>query len=70
MQNELPFPEFIPPSELSDYISGFLLAVRRKDGSQYEPTTLRSFLSSINRHLISKQCEVSVITDVNEEIEG
>lgn len=64
MQNEMRFPEFIPPSELSDYISGFLLAVRRKDGSEYEPTTLRSFLSSINRHLISKDYKFSVITDV------
>ena len=45
MQNELRFPEFIPPSELFDYISGFLLSVRRKDSSEYEPTTLRSVLS-------------------------
>ena len=64
MQNEQRFPEFIPPSKQSDYISGFLLAVRRKAGSEYEPTTFRSFLLSVNRHLISKEYKFSVITDV------
>ena len=29
-QNESRFPQFIPPVELSEYISGFLLSVRRK----------------------------------------
>lgn len=63
-QNESRYPELIPPSGLSDYISGFLLSVRRKDGSEYEPTTLRSFVSSINRHLITNGYKFSLMTDV------
>ena len=62
-QNESRFPQFIPPAELSEYISGFLLSVRRKNGEEFEPTTLRSFFSSINRHLISNGYKFSLMTD-------
>ena len=62
-QNESRFPQFIPPVELSEYISGFLLSVRRKNGEEFEPTTLRSFFSSINRHHISKGYKFSLMTD-------
>lgn len=50
-KNESRKLEFIPPSQLNDYLSAFLLAVRKKDGGEYEPCTLQSFISSIDRYL-------------------
>ena len=47
----------------SEYIAGFKLSVRRKDGQEFEPTILRSFLFSINRHLISCGYKLSIMTD-------
>ena len=44
----------IPSQELDSYLSKFILAVRRKNGDEYEPTTLRGFISSIERYL--KKC--------------
>ena len=41
----------IPPRELNDIICMFLLSVRRKDGSEYEPSSLRGMITSIDRHL-------------------
>ena len=35
-------------------ITNFLLQVRKKDGEQYEPTSLRSFVSSFDRYLKKK----------------
>ena len=63
-QNEARLPLIIPPSELSGYISGFLLSVRKKDGDEFEPVTLRSFFSSINRHLITNGYKFSIMTDI------
>jgi hypothetical protein len=34
------------PEELDSYLRKFLLAIRKKDGDEFEPTTLRGFLSS------------------------
>lgn len=62
-QNESRHPQFIPPSDLDDYVSGFLLSVRKRDGTEFEPSTLRSFLSSINRHLIASDYKFSITTD-------
>ena len=63
-QNESRFPLIIPPQQLGEYISGFLLAVRRKDGDEFEPTTIRSFFSSINRYLLMNGYKFSLMTDV------
>ena len=41
----------IPPNELCNYVSGFLFSVRKKDGTEYEPISLRAFISSFERHL-------------------
>ena len=62
-QNESRFPQFIPPCDLDNYVSGFLLSVRKKDGTEFEPSTLRSFVSSINRHLIINGYKFSIMTD-------
>ena len=59
--------EEIPPQELDNYLSRFLLSVsvRKKNGDEYEPSTLRGFIASIERYL--KKCRYSefVITGRN-----
>ena len=54
-RNEARFPEFIPPDMLNSYICEFLLSVTKKDGNEYEPTTLRGFVSSLDRYLKAKK---------------
>lgn len=53
----------IPPAELCPYISGFLYAVRKKDGTEYEPVTLRAFISSFERYLKQHNYSASLIKD-------
>ena len=50
-RNEARFPEYIPPDALNDYLCQFLLSVTKKDGSEYKPTILRGFDSSLERYL-------------------
>ncbi|XP_052276432.1 uncharacterized protein LOC127875412 [Dreissena polymorpha] len=56
--------EMIPPDQLNDHICGFLLSATKKDGDEYEPTSIRSFVSSIERHLRTKGYKCSVINGV------
>ena len=41
----------MPPPELDAYLSRFLLSVRKKSGNEYEPTTLRGIIASVERYL-------------------
>ncbi|KAM5138919.1 uncharacterized protein ACMZJ9_016380 [Mantella aurantiaca] len=43
--------EEIPHTELDRLLSKFLLVVKRKDGNEYEPHTLRCMVGSIDRYL-------------------
>nr|DBA15570.1 TPA: hypothetical protein GDO54_004763 [Pyxicephalus adspersus] len=43
--------EEIPHTELDTLLSKFLLVVKRKDGNEYEPHTLRCMVGSIDRYL-------------------
>ena len=54
--------EEIPPRELDLFLSRFLLSVRKKNGEEYEPTTLRGFIASVERHLKKCRYTESVIT--------
>jgi hypothetical protein len=42
--------EEIPPADLDRYLSKFLLSVRKRSGEEYEPTTLRGFIASVDRY--------------------
>ncbi|XP_060084505.1 zinc finger MYM-type protein 3-like [Ylistrum balloti] len=57
-------PEVIPPSELDTNISMFLLFVKRKGGSDYEPTTLRSYVGSLDRYLKENNYPVGLMCDL------
>ena len=54
--------EDLPPAELDTYLSRFLLSVRKKFGGEYEPTTLRGFIASVERHLKKQGYSDSIIT--------
>ena len=41
----------IESAELNKHLAAFIRSVRRKDGEDYEPSRLRCFVSSIERHL-------------------
>ena len=46
--------EDISAVELNEYISQFIISVRTKDGTEYEPAFLRSFIASFERNLKKK----------------
>ena len=50
-KNEQRKLEEIQPEELNWYIGEFIVSVKRKDGQDYEPSSLRSLFSSFNRYL-------------------
>ncbi len=60
--NRPPKMEELSPSQLDTYLSKFLLAVRKKNGEEYEPTTLRGFISSVERYLKKQRYCESVVT--------
>ena len=43
--------------------SEFIVAVRRKDGEDFEPSSLRGLICSFNRHLKACKYPCSVIED-------
>ena len=62
-KNESRKIEEISPKELNEYISEFIVAVRRKDGEDFEPSSLRGLICSFNRHLKACKYPCSVIED-------
>jgi len=51
----------IPPTELNELLSEFILSVRTKEGRHYETSSLRGMLASFERHLKRKSNPVSII---------
>ena len=62
-KNESRRIEEIPPKELNEYISEFVVAVRRKDGEDFEHSSLRGPICGFNQHLKACKCPCSVIED-------
>lgn len=54
----------MPPNELCDLLCRFFLSVRKSDGSNYEPNTLRGFLSSFDRQLRRQNYDYSLSNSV------
>ena len=52
--------EEIEPELLNIYMAEFFVSVRKSDGQQYEPLSLRSFFASFNRYLKEKDYPVEV----------
>ena len=53
----------IPPNELNRLLRPFFLAMRKKDRSEYEPSTIDSVFRSLDRHLRDTQYPCSLIND-------
>jgi hypothetical protein len=41
----------IPVNELDSLMANFIIAAKKKDGSDYEPTSIREIMSRIDRKL-------------------
>ena len=55
--------EEIPPNELKNLAKRFVLSVRKKNGEEYEPSSIRAFLQSIDRYLRKNGYPVSLLND-------
>ena len=55
--------EEIQPQELNDFLSEFIVTVRRNDGGDYEPSSLRGFKASFNRQLKNVKYSKSIVED-------
>ena len=55
--------EEIQPQELNDFLSEFIVTVKRKDGGHYEPSSLKGFIASFNRHLKKVKYSKSIVED-------
>ena len=55
--------ENIPAAELQQLAKKFVLGVRKKNGEEYEPSSLRGFLQSVDRYLRKKGCTFSLFND-------
>ena len=55
--------EEIPAVELNNYLSKFIFAARANKGEEYEPSSLRGILSSVERHLRRPGNGKSIIKD-------
>ena len=53
----------ITPEDLDRYLAEFIRSVRRKDGGEYEPSSLRSLLASVERYLKKNSYPASVFSD-------
>ena len=53
----------IAPVELQEIIKKFVLAVRKNNGQEYEPSSLRAFIQSIDWHLRKKNYGFSMLND-------
>ena len=58
----------IEPAELNKHLAEFIRSVRRKDGEDYEPSSLRCLVSSIERHLKKNNSTKSIINDKEFEL--
>ena len=54
-------PEELTPQELNEYLSEFILSVKRNDGEEYEPSSLRGLIASFNRHFKEQNHPGSII---------
>ena len=55
--------ENIPPQELDDILSLFFVSVRKTNGTEYEPSSLKSFQSSFQRYLKENNYKYDIIND-------
>ena len=55
----------IGPDMLDEYLANYVLSVRKCDGSEYEPSTIRNMISSIDRKLKRNKYPVQIMQETN-----
>ncbi len=53
----------IPANKLQELATRFVLGVRKKNGEEYEPSSIRGFLQSVHRFLRKKGYQFSLLND-------
>ena len=53
----------IPPEILNRYLCEFFMQLKKKDGTDYEPTTIGSFNASIERYLRENMYQACLMSD-------
>ena len=53
-------------SLMNNYISEFIVAARRKDGEDFEPSSLRGLICSFNRHLKACKYPCSLVIQMHQ----
>ena len=53
--------ENLEAKELNEVLCAFIVEVKKKDRGEYEPTTLRSFISSFDHYLRKKGYPTTII---------
>ena len=54
----------LPAEELNVHIANFIVSVRKKNGKEYEPSSLRGIFSSLDRHLRRNKYGFSLMDDL------
>jgi hypothetical protein len=62
--NELREPETIPAEELDRHLATYFSVIKKHDGNEYEPASLRGMLCSIERYLRARNYPISLTRDV------
>ena len=63
-EGKLNDPEELTPLQLDASLRQFIVSVRKQDGSDYEPSSLRCMVASIERYLKKKSYGFSVINSI------
>ena len=63
-ERKLNDPEELTPLQLDASLRQFRVSVRKQDGSDYEPSSLRCLVASIERYLKKKSCGFSVVSSI------
>ena len=66
-RNEKRKLEEIPPEHLNHILREFIITVKRKGGDEFEPSSLRGFLCSFDRHLKAFKYPKNLIEDLEFE---
>ncbi len=56
--------EEVFPDDLNQILKKFYAEIRKKDGSNYEPDSLRVMQAALHRHLISKRYPADILNDI------
>lgn len=66
-RGEVRLPEAIPPNDMNKLLALFFLSVKKTDGTDYEPGSLKGMQGSFERHLKERGYTTSLVTSIHFE---